>query len=343
MNYIVFDMEWNQPYPGERLLYKNNACLNNEIIQIGAVKLDESCEITDTFSMNIKPSVIKKLNHNVKKLTGIDESLLNDAENIKAVAEKFRRWCGEDFVFITWGYDDMGVLGGNLKYFSLDTSWLPECYNLQMIFCSQTDNENRQYSLSYAAEYFKIETDKPLHNALTDAYYTALVCGKLDMKKGISTYHAMIFKDKSIPEHMKNIIYKRNHPSADGYDAIIEKCGINSPACYQCGKKTDIVKQSKNGSFNYLMISKCEHHGEFANVFKINKTGEKTYNATEQCFAINKYNREYFLDKAKKMELSDKKRKRSGNKKSYSKSKQKAQSSGNEKAPARITHILRSE
>ena len=308
MNYIVFDMEWNQPHPGDRLIYRNEQCLNNEIIQIGAVKLDDKCEIVDTFTINIKPTVFKKLNFNVKKLTGIEQSSLDDAETIQPAIEKFKNWCGTDFVFIAWGYDDIGVLGSNLKYFSIDTSWLPECYNLQMIFCSQTDNENRQYSLSYAIEYFKIVQDKPFHNALTDAYYTALVCSRLDIKEGISKYRAMVFKDKSIPEHMKNIIYKRNYTSTDSYDKIFKNCGIEMPVCYECGEKLASLKKANNGIFHHLVMGKCRMHGEFAYIYKINKNSESTYNAVEQCFALDKYNKPYFKAKAKKMLASDAKR-----------------------------------
>ena len=310
MNYIVFDMEWNQPYPGEKLIYKNDLCLNNEIIQIGAVKLDPNCQITDTFSANIKPAVFKKLNYNVKKLTGITQSQLDESAPIEEVIKEFKQWCGDDFVFIAWGYDDIGVLGTNLKYFSLDTAWLPECYNLQMIFCSQTDNENRQYSLSYAMDYFKIEQDMPLHNALTDAYYTAHVCSKLDIEKGISKYRAMVFKDKSIPEHMKNIIYKRNHPSALSYKDIVNDCGLELPVCYECGQKLSALKKSNNGIFHHLVMGKCSSHGEYALVYKIYKNGDSAYNAVEQCFAVDKYNKPYFKAKAKKMLASDAKRKR---------------------------------
>ena len=44
MNYIVFDMEWNQPPAGAKLEYENDCCLSNEIIQIGAVKIGEGGE-----------------------------------------------------------------------------------------------------------------------------------------------------------------------------------------------------------------------------------------------------------------------------------------------------------
>lgn len=311
MNYIVFDMEWNQPNPGDKLVYRNDMCLNNEIIQIGAVKMTEKCEITDTFQINIKPSVLKSINHNIRKLTGIDNKMLKNENSLGEAIEKFKDWCGQDYVFIAWGYDDIYVLGNNLKYFSMDTSWLPECYNLQMIFCSQTDNENRQYSLSYAAEYFKINMNKPLHNALTDAYYTALICEKLDMSAGISSYRAMVFKDKSIPEHMKNIVYKRNYTPENKYEMIVGKCSLDTPVCCKCGEKLKISDRANNGFFHYLVIGICSKHGKYAHMYKIHKVDENTYNATEQCFALDKYNTEYFNMRIKKMRASDEKRRRS--------------------------------
>ena len=42
MNYIVLDMEWNQPSPGLKIEYKNDRGLANEIIQIGGVKMNDS-------------------------------------------------------------------------------------------------------------------------------------------------------------------------------------------------------------------------------------------------------------------------------------------------------------
>lgn len=310
MNYIVLDMEWNQPLPGTVLKYKNDYCLNNEIIQIGAVKLSQDCSIVDTFTINIKPSVYKKINSNVKKLTGIDDKLLSDAPGIADAINQFKAWCGEDYVFISWGYDDITVLGENLKYFGLDAEWLPGCYNLQMIFCAQTDNENRQYSLSYAAEYFKITLDKPLHNALTDAYYTALVCSNLDIEKGISTYRAIVFKDKSIPEHMKNILFKRKLKAITGFSEVLEKTGALKPHCYICGKSLRKIKFGKNGNFSFLYIGCCKEHGTFAQHVRINKTENDTYSALQQYFSVDEYNIDYFSQKADKLNNLDIKRKK---------------------------------
>lgn len=310
MNYIVLDMEWNQPSPGDVLKYENQYCLNNEIIQIGAVKLSNHLIIEDTFSINIKPTIYKKINRNVKKLTGIDENILSDAPPLNEAISLFSKWCGNDYVFLTWGYDDITVLGENLKYFGLDTSWLPGCYNVQMIFCAQTENENRQYSLAYAAEYFKLELNEPLHNALTDAYYTALVCSKLDLDKGISGYRAIVFKDKSIPEHMKNIIFKRSFKAVKGYKRIVDLATVSNPECYECKKKLGVIKAAQNGPFVYLTIGKCKEHGEFAQYVRVNKTDEDTFCANQQYFSIDEYNREYFMTKAEKLNERHLKRKK---------------------------------
>lgn len=54
MNYIVFDLEWNQNPDGRK---HPDSRLPFEIIEIGAVKLNEKREIIDTFQCLIKPKV----------------------------------------------------------------------------------------------------------------------------------------------------------------------------------------------------------------------------------------------------------------------------------------------
>ena len=48
MHYIVFDLEWNQPYTLEpNMIRRSGFPFIGEVIQIGAVKLDESLQIVD--------------------------------------------------------------------------------------------------------------------------------------------------------------------------------------------------------------------------------------------------------------------------------------------------------
>ena len=98
MNYIVMDMEWNQPWPGSPSSKKVLPVpIRGEIIQIGAVRLTEDGEVADEFQVMIRPKFYRHLNRRVSKLTGIKENRLRD-EGVpfpEAMA-LFQSWCGED-------------------------------------------------------------------------------------------------------------------------------------------------------------------------------------------------------------------------------------------------------
>ena len=187
MNYIVLDMEWNQP-PINKKPRLVPFPLVGEIIEIGAVKLDEGLSERDRFKQYIKPVFYRRMQPYVKKITGISEKTIKDALPFKAVIDDFFAWCGDDFVFITWGPDDIPMLCDNLLAHKMDTSLIPACYNLQHIFNAQTNGENKQWSLASACEYLHIEQLMPGHDAFSDAYHTYLVCQKLKIKQGIQTY-----------------------------------------------------------------------------------------------------------------------------------------------------------
>ena len=190
MNYIVMDMEWNQPWPGSPSARKVLPVqIRGEIIQIGAVRVTEDQQVADEFQIMIKPKFYRSLNRRVSKLTGIKESRLK-AEGVPFpdAMEQFRSWCGEDVVFLTWGFDDIGILKENLRLFNLPEDWTDRWYNAQMIFNAQTDGSTAQKALKTAMEMFEIEASRPAHDALGDAYHTALICARLDLKKGMDEY-----------------------------------------------------------------------------------------------------------------------------------------------------------
>ena len=57
-NYIVFDLEWNQ---GEAPVQKDGKTLNFEIVEIGAVKLNNKKEKIGEFSRLIKPQIHRQI------------------------------------------------------------------------------------------------------------------------------------------------------------------------------------------------------------------------------------------------------------------------------------------
>ena len=108
MDYIVLDMEWNQPWPGSPSSRKVLPVhIRGEIIQIGAVRVTEDQQVCDEFQIMVKPKYYRHLNRRVSKLTGIKESRLKE-EGVPCpqAIEAFRAWCGEDIIFLTWGFDD---------------------------------------------------------------------------------------------------------------------------------------------------------------------------------------------------------------------------------------------
>ena len=79
MDYIVLDMEWNQPWPGSPSAKKVlPVAIRGEIIQIGAVRVTEAQQVADEFQVMIKPKYYRRLNRRVSKLTGIKESQLKE-------------------------------------------------------------------------------------------------------------------------------------------------------------------------------------------------------------------------------------------------------------------------
>ena len=130
MQYIVLDLEWNQPWPGSYSAKKVlPSPIRGEIVQIGAVRM--SCEgtVADEFQMLIRPAYYKKMNRKVASLTGIKDAILKEqGKPFPEAMQAFHDWCGEDRAFLTWGFDDIVILKENLQYAFPDFGpWLGRC------------------------------------------------------------------------------------------------------------------------------------------------------------------------------------------------------------------------
>ena len=111
MNYIIVDLEWNTNYLESAKMYVN------EIIEVGAVKLNENIETIDSFNSFIKPVASKKLKKRIMELTQISMNDLSNAKKFKEVMKDFKQWAGNDFVLLSWGDTDIRTLVSNFKYF----------------------------------------------------------------------------------------------------------------------------------------------------------------------------------------------------------------------------------
>jgi len=267
MNYIVLDMEWNQPWPGSPSSRKVlPVAIRGEIIQIGAVRVTEDQQVTDEFQVLIKPKYYRHLNRRVSKLTGIKESRLKDEGiSFPDAMEQFREWCGEDIVFLTWGFDDIGILKENLRLFGMEESWTDRWYNAQMIFNAQTDGSTSQKALSKALDIFGIEPSRPAHDALGDAYHTALICARLDLKRGAAEYDAAVkshengFHGAELPGCLARQVY---YDFADKRAALSAMAGEEN-ICPLCGARMLGSRWFAQPGHRYMDLATCPEHGKF--------------------------------------------------------------------------------
>ena len=68
MEYIVMDMEWNQALTFSEMV-KDPVFLTGEIIQIGAIKLNQTLEVVDSFNERIAPQYYTELHPKVAEIT----------------------------------------------------------------------------------------------------------------------------------------------------------------------------------------------------------------------------------------------------------------------------------
>ncbi len=267
MDYIVLDMEWNQPWPGSPSSRKVLPVqIRGEIIQIGAVRVTQDQQVADEFQVLIKPKYYRRLNRRVSKLTGIKETELRDNGLPMAQAmEAFRSWCGEDVIFLTWGFDDIPMLRENLLLYGIDDSWVGRWFNAQMIFNAQTDGSNAQKALKTAMEMFGIEATRSAHNALGDAYHTALICARLDLGKGTAEYadalksHVNGFHGAELPGCISRKVF---YDYPDKRAALAAMTGEEN-LCPTCGRQMLGSRWFAQPGRRYMDLATCPEHGKF--------------------------------------------------------------------------------
>ena len=277
MNYIILDMEWNQTFSKDVTKTRNGIRLVGEIIQIGAVKLDQNQKIIDTFEVKISPKIYTVMQHMVKQITGLTEKLLESGVTFRKDIELFKYWCGKDYILFTWGMNDIPMLRDNLKFFAMGDGWIGEHYNAQCFFNKQTGNTGRQYSVDFAAEYMKIPLDNTRHDALNDAYYTALIMSKLDIKKGISEYDTTVINSS-------NVIDENNLPKGavfcKGFESKIEAASdkaVFRTICTKCKKPLAVSRFVQHGSSRVVAMGVCKKCGCYAIKVKFRQDENKKY------------------------------------------------------------------
>lgn len=228
MQYIVIDLEWNGSYSKKAHGYFN------EIIEVGAVRVDEQMRLVDTFHATIKPVVSKKLSTIVTDLTNITAEELEDGTTFTAMIRQLARWIGDEpAAILTWSTTDLLVLMENCRYFTgrQEIPFLRNYMDFQVYAQQRMGVEtSQQLGLAKAGEILGIPEDNmSLHRALDDSKLTAAILQKVyDAESFLAAI--MPVDDEFYPRMtFKTVIIK------DLDDPLVKRSELSFD-CPHCGK-----------------------------------------------------------------------------------------------------------
>lgn len=282
VNYIVFDLEWNQGGENEDQLLDS---IPFEIIEIGAVKLNEKKEVIDRYERLIKPVVYHKMHYIAKKMLGLTMEDLEKEDSFVDILPDFLNWCGKDYIFCSWGPLDLIELQRNMRYHHLpELSDGPLRYlDIQKLFSYQFEDKKLRRSLEYAVNYLEIDETLAFHRAYDDAYYTGLVFQKINEKAVLDHVSFDCFslpKDKKSEIHIEFDDYSKyiSREFEDRIEAMADK-EVTSTKCICCKKNLRKKMRwfSPNGKY-YVAVSYCQEHGLMKSKIRLKKSEQgKTY------------------------------------------------------------------
>lgn len=283
MNYVVLDLEWNQG-EDKKKREKKKKVPNFEIIEIGAVRLDENREKESEFSRLIKPQIYGKLHHVAKNLLHMKMEELQSGKPFAEVMTDFLRWCGEDFIFCTWGPLDLTELQSNMRYYGMETlkSAPLRFLDVQKLFSLAYDDGKSRCSLEAAVDFLAIEKDIPFHRAFSDAYYAGKVLARIP-ERFYENYSYDVFNPPRTKEDEIHVVFEGYAKSIfrvfPDKQAALEDKGVVSTRCYVCRKslKKTIRWFTPNGK-NFYCAAYCDVHGFMKGKLRIRKAeGQGVY------------------------------------------------------------------
>lgn len=281
MNYIVLDLEWNQSNTGREDTVAN---LPFEIIEIGAIKLNDECVIISEFSELVKPQVYHEMHHITSKLIHMQIEELERGELFPEVMSRFLEWCGEEeYVFCTWGSLDLVELQRNMKFYNMTSlSDGPIAFlDVQKLFSIAYEDRKSRRALEYGIDFLNIEKDIPFHRAFSDAYYTAKVLSRIieehpDVLRNVSydVFNPPKDRKSEIKAQFETYMKYISRTFRDKKEAFSDREVISSK-CYlcHCNLKKKLRWFSPNGR-HYYCVAYCEKHGFLKGKIRIRKADD---------------------------------------------------------------------
>lgn len=254
MGYIIIDLEFNNlknitNYHKDfftKYEELKNIGIENEIIEIGAVKVDKYMKPISEFREYVKPTIFPVINPVVTEITKINQDILDEkGVPFEEAISKLKGMFEEGDILCSWAKDDIAELIINANYYKFsDLKWLNEYLDVQEYVSKMLGHKNA-LGLKVALGELKIKVDDTkLHDALNDSKYTVEVFRRVYNSRIINNY---IVKDiYNMPAiHVSNL-----------EDVKIEEEKLMLK-CPKCGKKIELETEIKLLNWRFAAVGTC--------------------------------------------------------------------------------------
>ncbi len=292
MNYILLDLEWDNYYS------KKFGKFINEIVQIGAIKLDDKFHLIDEFNTYVKSEISTKLSPRFKRLTNITNEQMLAGISFAEAINNYKYWCGEDYITLTWSNSDLHTLIDNSRLFlnSEHIDIIGKYVDLQAYVQKKLHQKGYQFegqlSLLDACEMLDIAAENfDMHTARDDSLLSSFLLKRTYDKKDF--YKFVI--DTNSDDFFHKLSFKPYYIT-DINDPRISKKAIMC-RCPNCGKAA-----VRNGAWSYKNYAfTAEHICKKCNIkFSMQATFKMNYDT------ISVKKRISFGDRVKALSVSNK-------------------------------------
>ncbi len=163
MNYIILDLE--------ATCWKDRSDTRpNEIIEIGALKIDQAGKTISEFHAMVKPKTHPELSDFCKELTHIEQKDIDEAKPFDQVLPDFQKWIdlSKPYLLCSWGFYDKTQFAKDCDLFELSKIWLIKHISLKHQFAA-IKKIPRPIGMAAALELEGIKLEGKHHRALDDA------------------------------------------------------------------------------------------------------------------------------------------------------------------------------
>jgi len=216
--FVCIDLEMTEIKDKNQFIYG----LRNEIIQIGAVMLDENYNFISEFSSYVKPTYTY-ITSEIEKLTGISQKMVENADDIITAFDKYNYWVGnENVTTFCWSVSDYNQLWNEIQIKARHREDLKDSLksfvDLQKVF-GNLIKAKTPVSLESAVQFVNEKFHGKAHTATADAYNTAHVLHKICCNRFINPKFEFLYESANPQDELK-MTKKQNKSISNESDFI---------------------------------------------------------------------------------------------------------------------------